>query len=153
MRTERPIKLAPSQGVWLFVVLLILGAVALRVGLPEPASTPGVPPDAEALDLEISPISPEGKVSQDDAMRAVREANGTQFDDAEIDAYLVHLTDRTTFVQDRDVWLFAVSGLSITAPCPMLADGTCANPETLTRAYVYVDADTGEWLISRLWAE
>lgn len=153
MRNERPVSLAPSQGVWLIVVLLVLGAVALRVGLPEPAAPPGVPPDAEALDVEVSPISPEGKVSQDEAMQAVREAEGTTFDDNKIEAYLVHLTDRTTFVQDRDVWLFAVSGLSITAPCPMLADGTCAHPETLTRAYVYVDADTGEWLISRLWAE
>lgn len=152
MRTEQASRFAPSPGVWLLVVLLILGAVALRVGFPERAL--GVPPDAEALEVEVSPISPEGKISQDEAMRAVREAEGTLFDDAKIDAYLVHLTDRTTFVQDRDVWLFDVSGVSIVAPQPMPAPGsTTAEPFMLTRAYVYVDAETGEWLMSRLWAE
>jgi hypothetical protein len=136
---------------------LASGATANPSGLVEPQATRGelpVPADLEALGLGIPDTSSEGKISMDDAVAVALREHGQQFAGGKIDAYLVRLTDPATAggdleITDRDVWIVRFSGLDIQVSGPDTPDRIPVDGGTIEYAYVYVDAVTGEWLLTR----
>lgn len=134
----------------MFVGLLLLVVASVSCGGDNSAG-PGAeyPDDLLALGLEIADASPEGKISKDAAINVAFEVHGQEFG-AEVDAYLVNLTDDSSFIQNRDVWIVRFSGfeLPITGPiAPGESQG--ADGGSVRYAYVYVDAATGEWILTR----
>jgi hypothetical protein len=90
-----------------------------------------------------------GMISMDQAIAAV----GKEYDlsTARVEATLVTMTDPTAgdgLIVNRPVWVVHLSGISDPISIPF---GVTKLPihRFLTNAYVYIDAYTGEWLISR----
>jgi hypothetical protein len=143
---------------WVVGALVVFGGTALWMASRDEPNTPApVGPqgaqelraDLEGLGMVISDTSPEGKIGRDEAVAvALREQ---QFAGGDLDAYLVRLTDPTTAITDRDVWIVRFSGLNIEVPVPDTPSRIPVDGGTITTAYVYVDAVTGEWLLT--WAE
>ncbi|MBM3694984.1 MAG: PepSY domain-containing protein, partial [Actinobacteria bacterium] len=142
---------------------LAAAALALLAGCalpPEDASQPGIgsrAPEptpvslpADAVEAGLSAV----QLSSDEAAVAISRDEAVEIANAQVPsstagdvtAYLVRLTDPSTHITDRPVWLIRYSGLSLPVFGPPLPDG--ADPGTMSIAYVYVDAVTGECLLT-----
>jgi len=108
------------------------------------ASTAEQPPDVASFGFVVGTASAEGKVSEATAWAAVQEHSGSIYDGGKRTGYLVHVGTSPTTVRDVDVWMFELSGLSITPPMP--AGVEAPPPPPFTTALVFVDATTGKWL-------
>ena len=144
-------------------VLITIAAVGLFV-----VFVPGVLPpiqhgavaaelrnDPALSGLDLSLADPEGKISRDAALEVVSREFGDMFDVSQADAYLVTVTDPATMrgatpIDTRALWLIRFTNLAIPAPAPITADGSSALARPYATGYVYVDAVTGEWLLTRL---
>jgi hypothetical protein len=74
-----------------------------------------------------------------------------------VDAYLATITVPATArsatpVENQGVWIVRLTGMSQEQPGPITADGVPAQSHFLHRAYVFVDAVTGEFLFTE-WQE
>jgi hypothetical protein len=150
-------------GVRIIAVALAAAALALLAGCalpPEDASpadsgsrapqpTPvSLPEDAVAAGLSAVQLSPDEAavaISPDEAVE-IANAQVPSSTAGEVTTYLVRLTDPSTHISDRPVWLIRYSGLSLPVSGPPLPDG--ADPGTMSIAYVYIDAITGEYLLT-----
>jgi hypothetical protein len=146
----RPVKLLASALVIGGVVVGLYLALDFR-SQTATSHVGGVPAGAAARGVMTTAITTAAKVTLNEALAAVKGEYGDSFDRAKVDAYLVHATDDTTMVRDADVWLLDITGLSMDVPGPMGPDGKPTYSGTLTEAYVYVDANTGEWLVSKFY--
>ena len=55
-------------------------------------------------------------------------------------------------IEDHPVWNVHLSGMGIVDPGPVTEDGTPAASVVIDNVYVFLDADTGEFLVS-IWTE
>lgn len=147
-----------------WIVSVVVGALAVLAGVGR-WTTPGAAPgtaeahaaqgelraDLEGLGLVISDTSPQGKIGRDEAVAVALREQGQEFAGGDVDAYLVRLTDPATAITDRDVWIVRFSGLDVEVPVPDTPSRIPVDGGTVTTAYAYVDAITGEWLLT--WAE
>lgn len=100
--------------------------------------------------MRVTPIAGDEFISRDEALRAARDVAGVGGDQP-AEAYLLRATDETTAaIRDREVWLLVIGGFEVMGGAPVLADGSHAEPATYTTMYVFIDARSGEWLLSRL---
>jgi hypothetical protein len=55
-------------------------------------------------------------------------------------------------IEDRPVWNVHLSGMGIVQSGPVTEDGTPAASVVIDNVYVFLDADSGEFLVS-IWTE
>lgn len=114
---------------------------------PIPVSLPADAVEAGLSAVQLSPDEVAVAIFRDRALEiANAEIPGAGDTGVEIEAYLVRLTDPSSGIADRAVWLIRYSGLSLPVFGPPLPDG--ADPGTMGYAYVYIDAITGEFLLT-----
>lgn len=70
-----------------------------------------------------------------------------------VDSFIETVSEPATFgsdapVRDRAVWIVRLTGMSQEQPGPMTAEGVPAPGHILHRAYIFVDAKTGELLFT-----
>jgi hypothetical protein len=151
------------RGVRVIAAALAAAALALLAGCalpPQGASQPGIgsrapeptpvslPEDAVSAGLsavQLSPDEADVAISRDEAVE-IANAQVPSSTAGEVTTYLARLTDPSTHISDRPVWLIRYSGLSLPVFGPPLPEG--ADPGTMSIAYVYIDAMTGEWLLT-----
>lgn len=157
MLTRRSWRLA---GAVVFIAFAAIGLVAaLTQGrqpyadVPVATSVDALPADIEALGLTIAAASTQGKVSATEALGTAEANHPADFAVGDVSAFLMKVTDPETLgpvaVRDRPVWLIRLTGLRVPVGGPVRADGTAADGGYVTSAYIYVDAITGEWLLTR----
>jgi hypothetical protein len=134
----------------------VVVALALGLGRNANGATPVSWTELSALGIEVTASATLPYVSKDQAIEvAARDALGMIPSDAKVDAVVGLVTDNGTLkagdqVNRRLIWLLRYSGFSITLSGPPTRDGTPSDGGTVSRAYVYIDATTGTWLLTRL---
>ena len=141
MRTSRIARQIPA----ILSVAAITGIVLVGIGLRGDSGlgAGALPLDAASEGFVVSATDSEGKISEDAAWAAVEAEFGSFYDSGKRSSYLVHVDSSTTDIQNRDVWMFEVTGLSIVGSVPYGAEVSNA---PYTGATIVVDASTGEWL-------
>jgi len=135
---------------WTTVLLLAFAITAIvLLRMIAASSDVGQTPQLAEIGFTTTPISTDGRISEDDAWASVVREYGKAFDGGLRQASIVHADDSPTFVQDRDVWVFQITGLAIDDGIPIIAVAK-STPYVYTRAFVFVDATTGEWLTTVL---
>lgn len=145
------------QGLELAATIALGAALGLAAAAAVGGGATGVgslPSDVAGLAPTVTAMSPEGMVAFTDAEQEVLRVYGA-FPDASTESFLVRLSDPSLLggIRDRPLWIVRVSGVRWDTSRPLLSDGTGAGDgETspLRTLYAYVDARTGEWLMSRL---
>ncbi len=176
IRTRANLSAKASGGLLLAATALLVGILAVRFWPDTPVAggdpvasdvaetqPPGavetVPPDAaETLPPDefgpgsnVRPLAPEGMISREQALDVARREDPEVFEEGQIAAYLIELTDPHLFdgLKDRPIWLIKATGLSLDVfSLPYLPDRTPGEVPKAHLAYIYVDAITGEWLTS-----
>jgi hypothetical protein len=126
-------------------------AVAVLLAASQSGASGGgtVPDGLGALGISATALEPDGYISRDAAIsEAVQEGFA---DEGQVEAYLVRATDANTpLVQSRDVWLLVITGVKFSGGTPIGPDGLAVEPPALyDRLYVYIDAMTGHWILTR----
>ena len=141
----------------LSAVALIVGLTAIAVVLavrfngnvPTGAEGEPLPADVAALGTKVEPLSPDGMITAAQAIGAFEAALGP-FPEADVEAYLVALTDPTVLggLDARPLWILKYTGTDWPYPLPN-APGADDLPQTVgdKPVYIYVDAVNGEFLI------
>jgi hypothetical protein len=97
-------------------------------------------------------------LTKEDAIARVTQLYGEDTLGAtEVEAYLESATLESSLgtlepIEDRAVWNVHLSGMGIVDPGPVTEDGTPAASVVIDNVYVFLDADTGEFLVS-IWTE
>jgi hypothetical protein len=158
MRTEAR-EVVRFEGWRAVAVVSLLGVAAVLLkqhGGAGNASSAPMPIDFVSAGLQIESLDAEasGVISLDEALRSIADAYGGDFREADIEGYLVKLTDPATLggaieIRDRPIWLMRASGFSTSGYGSILAD-TTGDTAGGSMAHIYVDAMTGEWLMTRV---
>jgi hypothetical protein len=140
-----------SPGRWVplagALVLPIVAAVLLLGGLWLRSSSAGFGGAPFAVEgIELTTALATSAISESRAWDAVESEYGSTYLAGARRSALVHVHDPNSLVGDRDAWVFEITGLSIEGPKPLLAKSI----PRLTRAYVFVDASSGEVIAVRL---
>lgn len=155
MRTDRPI----SGHRWRAVVLLgvtLSAVVVLYWASLASAAPPALPDDIARAGIIAVPVESGASISRDAALAiAGREGGDALARASGRNAYLVRMTEPLTLrgdaaIEDRLVWLVRSTDLRIPVSGPVREDGTVADGGFVNTGYVYIDALTGEWLLTRL---
>jgi hypothetical protein len=141
-----------------WIALFVAGALLVLVGISqwssgtEPRMTQTeVPPDIERLGLDPYGTSAEGKIGRDEAVALALREHGPLYEGNRVDAYLGILTDPSTMSGALDglaVWIVRISGLSLEVYGPATPNGPPVYGGTIIHAYIYLDAVTGEWVLT-----
>lgn len=168
IRTRANLSAKVSGGLLLAATALLLGILAVRFwpatpvagGDPvasdvaqtqPPDAVETLPPDEFGPGTLVTPLGPEGMISRDQALDVARREDPEVFEEGQIAAYLIELTDPRLFdgLKDRPIWLVKATGISVDIfSVPYLPDRTPGEVPKATLAYIYIDAVTGEWLTS-----
>lgn len=152
--TDRPREMSRWLLTALVATIAIVAALAIRgaySGLQPGEGDASIPADVRALATEITPVSPAGSISADEAIAAFERAMG-RWDGAEITTYLVRMTSpELPALKDRAVWVVKYDGVQVPFSIPDIPhdverswpNGTPTAGEVI---YAFVDAETGEWL-------
>ena len=134
----------------------LVPADAASSDAPPPTPVPvSLPLDAVEFGLTAVTLSPDEAalaISRERAVEIAEREIGVVPEGAHAEAYLVRLTDPSTAgMVDRPVWLVCFSGLALPVSLVALTgQETTTDPGTMSYAYVYLDAQTGEFL--SMWA-
>lgn len=134
------------------VALLILATAVMLSGASCSAAVSGLPAGVVPVDVSATAINmAPGMISESDAIAVVtskyRDLLGKQ---GTAEAYLVTATDPTTngLIVDRALWIVHLSGIKYAISIPAGAS-IDPNQTSVSSGFVYVDAYTGTWLLSR----
>lgn len=105
-------------------------------------STSTLPADIAALGRLAAPA--DAKITAADALR-VAHATGAAIDGATVKTFLIKVTQAPD-IMGRTAWLIHYSGFARLEPGPPDAHGKPQPAHTIRNAYVFIDADTGEFL-------
>jgi hypothetical protein len=140
----------PSVALGIVGLALIAGVLLIR----QTPHAPGVgsdplPPDIVALGVVVTPATPDGKISAEQAI-GVAEKEFADIANANVESYLVELTDPTQLggLKDRAIWIIKASGVSLPVYGTFLGARPSDEATAGTVLYIYVDALTGEWLLA-----
>lgn len=138
--------------------LQVLASAASAVG-PVDASSYRLPAEDRARLADLQFGNPPTSAITADAARgiAAREYDPEALGATSIDAFLETLTvpgmaHSDAPIAGRGVWIIRLAGLSQEQPGPITADGVPAPGHILHRAYIFIDADSGEFLFAE-WQE
>lgn len=137
-------------------VISALAVVVVALTVSRPASSA---PTKDATitgsglaDVSVTPLQAgPGMISEAEAISAAGKVQSIP-GSASMNASLVIMTDPNTLrgdtpIKNRAVWLVHLSGIAYPVSVPFGAK-LPENP-TLSNGYVYIDAYTGDWLLSR----
>jgi hypothetical protein len=124
-------------------IVPVLAAIALVAA----ACTASLPPEADALGLQVDPVIPPSSISEAEAIAAATEAQGYEGRDVTARAWLRRVTETASLSRfnKRAVWIVLFTGVTNEGPVPSSAPGASGVPERilLTHTWVFIDADTG----------
>ena len=130
---------------------LLFCVIGCQIAGPVAGDTAVLPGGAVPADVTAS-IAPEteGIISRDQAIAAATKQYPLLLREGKVDAYLVSATDPSTrgpiAIKDRMLWILHVSGVEYPISIPY---GRTTESDTAGNGYIYIDAYTGEWLLSR----
>ncbi len=130
---------------------------AIPAGSPvDSVELPPLPPDVLSLGLTLKPADPSGMITKTEALRAA-DVSRISSPGINVQAYLVNMTDPSTLttsvpIMNRNVWLVRYSNFEVTFPGPFTASGSGSVGHVAHFAHVYVDATTGEFILTN-WRE
>jgi hypothetical protein len=133
-------------------LLLAVFATMVLASCSSAAGLSVLPSGAAPADVAVIPLAqPAGTISEAAAIATARRQYGEMMDRATVTAYLVQMTDPTTLrgdapIQERPIWLIRLSGIAYPISVPPLA---VSKSRSVGTGWVYVDAYSGEWLMSR----
>jgi hypothetical protein len=116
------------------------------------AASPDYPADVRER-LGVTPATEAKHIPREEALLAAAKVVPWVGDGASVDAYLVFVEDRALepeLLGDRPIWLVRYAGFELPLPRPITSDRTPAEAGSVNLAYVFVDAATGEWLLTRV---
>jgi uncharacterized iron-regulated membrane protein len=132
---------------------LLVAAAGCRVAGSVGGNTDSaaLPADAVPADVVASVAPPaEGMISRDEAISAAAKQYSTLLRDGNVAAYLVVATDPSTRgpveITDRALWVLHVSGVAYPISVPY---GRSTESDSVSNGWIYIDAYTGKWLLSR----
>lgn len=131
--------ISPASPIW---------TVGQSSALPAPTLQPS---DIERLELTVEDLGPGDWLSRDEAIDVAWSVYRQPDPEVALSASLYRVTDPKTLgaspeVDARPVWIIKFDGIEDQAPVPVRSGGAAPEVITLTRAYTFVDAATGEWL-------
>ena len=139
-----------------FAVTLVFMLIAMngcRIAGPSGADPESAALPAGAVPADVTASltqSAAGMVSRDDAIAAARKQYPALLSDGKVDAYLVTATDPSTrgnvAIKDRTLWILHLSGIAYPISIPY---GRSAGSDSVGSGWIYIDAYTGRWLLSR----
>ena len=125
------------------------GAYQLEMS-PDVLPPAAMPPEADRLGIEVDPVIPSASVSEAEAILAANAENGFDREADSVESWLRRVTDPASrqVLDDRAVWIVHYTGLSIETPSVPRADGGVTPGRILTQAWVFIDADTGAFVMN-----
>lgn len=141
------------------ILASVLLAATLGVLLTAASIARGMEPDLVATLAEggvtVRPVTTTGFITREQALAVADEVQEEAFKAGDRDAALVSATDPMTIrgdnpVADRAVWIVRYTGLAIPVGGPIRENGTAADGGVFTTAYIYIDAISGDWLLTKL---
>jgi len=137
-------------------LVAVVGLVlAFHMSALGPGSSPGGDRDQSAFAAPegvvfVASTPGPGMISGESAIKIALEHYQGLNTEAQVDAYLGTTTDANTAetVKDRLVWIVHLSGIAM----PVSVPGGVKNPPRpadMSNGYIYIDAYSGAWLISR----
>jgi hypothetical protein len=142
------------------VVALISPAVASALDGATASGATYRLPAADVLALQdlmsvSNPLKP--AVTGEQAIAVIDGLYSFGESEVSIDPYLEAVTMPGTFGTDseidgRTVWIVRATGLEVTQPAPLSGTGSPTRSHTLHTAYAFVDAKTGDFLLT-IWQE
>lgn len=151
MRTSRPRRrptiLVP---VFLGATLGALSAASIVLG-----QEPDLASALARSGVTVRPLTTDIAVTRYTALAVAETVQEDAFKAGNRDATLVSASDPMTMrgdepIADRPVWIVRYTGLAIPVGGPIREDGRAADGGVFITAYIYIDAITGEWLLTRL---
>lgn len=147
-------------------VTLLAGFVALRVITASVGAAGPIDPRGFALPAEdrgrltdvVIGEPPTTALPHDEALKMATEYYDPEALGAnQVALYLATISAPGTDlspspIRERGVWILALDGMSQVQPGPIGEDGTPGSDHVLQRAYVFIDALTGEFLFAE-WQE
>jgi len=131
------------------IAVLAMLALACTAGGDQPGtSAASLPPEAADLRLVVDEIVPPSSVTETEAIQIANAESGFNKDATKVEAWLRQVTDPSSpmLLTDRAVWLVHYAGVSIETPSVPRADGGVKPGRLMTNAFVFIDANTGEFI-------
>ncbi len=131
----------------------------VRSAIINPSADPPAPTlgtaDVQRLDMEFGPADPAGTIAEEVALAAGESINDFSNASGPPTAFLATVVDaggggQGSALAGRRVWVIRYSGVDLEIPGPSVPAPATARSHTARYAYVFLDAVSGQFLLTTL---